>query len=378
MSDQGGPRILLQPPVVGDRERELLIEAVDSGWIAPAGPALSAFEAILAEATGADAVVALSSGTAALHLGLLALGVQPGDRVVVQTATFAATAFAVTYAGAEPVFCDVDRTTGNLDPDLLARLLADADKAGTLPAAVIPVDLYGHCADYKRLREVCEPFGVPILQDAAESLGSISQGTPAASHGALGILSFNGNKIITTSGGGALVGPPPMVERVRKLSTQAREPGLHYEHAEIGFNYRLSNLLAAVGVAQVESLEDRIGTKAANHVRYVEGLPELTWFPDGVTERWNHWLSVAFLPEGVSPFSMCEQLMAKGIEARPFWKPMHLQPVFANNESVGGEVADMFFETGICLPSGYGLTAEDQDEVIAAVNDALESPGAGA
>ncbi|MCP4228395.1 MAG: aminotransferase class V-fold PLP-dependent enzyme, partial [Actinomycetia bacterium] len=269
--------VLLSTPVVAGREHELVSATLDSGWLAPAGPQLDQFEADLAAWVDDQAVVALSSGSAGLHLALAVAGVQPGDEVVVQTATFAASAFAVHHAGAIPVFCDIDEVTANLDPDLLAEKLTERARRGRLPAAVVSVDLYGYCADYQRLKQVCQEFGVPLIQDAAESLGSRAAGQAAGAHGELGVLSFNGNKIITTSGGGALTGPRELVERARKLSTQAREPGLHYEHQEIGYNYRLSGLLASVGTAQLETLEDRITRKTALHDRYVEALPRLDW-----------------------------------------------------------------------------------------------------
>lgn len=364
--------VLLSPPVVGEEERTLLIDALDSGWIAPAGPHLDLFEEELRAWVDGREVVALSSGSAALHLALLVLGVVPGDDVVVQTATFAATAFAVRQAGANPIFCDVDATTGNLDPDLLAELLDERARSGRLPAAVVPVDLYGLCADYDRLRAVCAPYGVPIIQDSAESLGSRAQGRAAGAQGDLGVLSFNGNKIITTSGGGALVGPSDLVARARKLSTQAREPALHYQHAEIGFNYRMSNLLAAVGLAQLRTLEERVTHRADLDQRYRCAFPELTWMPPGVTERWNHWLTVAFLPPTLPPHFACRELASAGIEARPFWKPMHRQPVFAGAEARLNGRSDAFFAHGLCLPSGHGLDEESQDRVIDRLRSLLD------
>ncbi len=364
--------ILLHPPTAGELEIKYVREAVESGWVAPAGPDLVAFEEELAAYMGAPAALALSSGSAALHLGLLELGVGPGDLVVVQTSTFAATAFAVVYCGATPVFCDIDEATGNLDPDLLGSALEELEASGQLPAAVLAVDLFGYTADYERLRAVCEPYGVPILEDAAEAIGSRSQGRGAGTHGDLGVYSFNGNKIMTTSGGGALVGEPERLEMPRKLSTQAREDFLHYEHTMIGYNYRMSNLLAAVGRAQLETLDDRIDAREAAHDRYVAGLPELEWFPGGVTDRWNRWISVCFLPEGVVIDDVCRSVAQHKIEVRPFWKPMHQQPVFADNQAFGGAVADDYFARGLCLPSGHGLTPTDLDRVIGAVAEAVE------
>lgn len=364
--------VLLSPPVVAGREHELVAATLDSGWLAPAGPQLDAFEADLSRWADDQPTLALSSGTAGLHLALLVSGVRPGDEVVVQTATFAASAFAIAHAGAVPILCDVDHATGNLDPDLLAHHLEARAAQGRLPAAVIAVDLYGTCADYQRLHTVCQRYDLPLIQDSAESLGSRSAGAAAGTHGHLGVFSFNGNKIITTSGGGALIGPAELVEQARKLSTQARQPGLHYEHHEVGYNYRLSGLLASVGQAQLETLPQRIETKAAAHRRYVEGLPGLGWFPTGVTERWNHWLSVARLPDQIPPHLVCRRLAAAGIEARPCWKPMHRQPVFAAAEAWVTGPADEWYAHGLCLPSGFGLVPEAQDRVIAELGAVLD------
>jgi pyridoxal phosphate-dependent aminotransferase EpsN len=365
-------RILLSPPDVGGNEREALLRAFDTGWIAPAGPELDAFEHELAQRTSQPAAVALASGTAALHLALAVCGVGPGDEVVVQTATFAASAFAVVHAGARPVFCDVERATWCLDPDLLDELLAARHAAGRLPAAVMAVDLYGLCPDYGRLLEVCDRYGVAVVEDAAEALGSVSGGRPAGSFGRVAALSFNGNKILTTSGGGALLGPVDLVTRARHLATQARQPVVHYEHAEVGFNYRLSNLLAALGRAQLAGLEERIARREHIARRYRRALPELAWAPDGLTERPNRWLNVGLLPPGVDPVAVCEKLAADDIEARPAWKPMHAQPVFAHAERVGGAVADELFARGLCLPSGSSLTEAQQARVIDAVRRAVE------
>ena len=363
--------ILLSPPDVGPLEREAILRAFDSGWIAPTGPEVDGFEAELAAYVGAPACAALSSGSAALELGLLAVGVRPGDEVVVQTATFAASAFAAVHVGAVPVFCDIERRTWGLDPALLEALLATRAASGRLPAAVIPVDLYGVCPDYVALRAVCDRYGVPMVEDAAESLGSRSGGAMGGTLGTVGAFSFNGNKIITTSGGGALVGNPEIVDRCRYLATQARQPVVHYEHTDIGYNFRLSNLLAALGRAQLSQLELRIDRRRRILDRYQQALGELEWIPRGVTERPNCWLSVALLPEGMSPAAVCRALAADGIEARPAWKPMHAQPVFAGNERVGGDVADELFARGICLPSGSGLTVEQQEHVIGALQRQL-------
>lgn len=365
----GNQFIYLSGPDASPADREALVRAFDGGWIAPVGPELAAFETELAEYTGVDACVALASGTAALHLGLLDAGVQPGDEVVVQTLTFAASAFAVVHAGATPVFCDVERSTWCLDPESLDAFLSDRAAQGRLPRSVMPVDLYGSCPDYRRLQEVCDGFGVTIVEDAAEGLGSISGGAKAGSFGRSAAVSFNGNKIITTSGGGALLGRGDTIERARFLATQARSPALHYEHESIGFNYRLSNLLAGLGRSQLASLEAKIArrTAIAESYRNDSRLDVLDWCPFGFTERPNHWLSVALLPVGLVPADVCRALLESGIEARPAWKPMHQQPVFADRESIGGAVSDEIYRRGLCLPSGSALTPGDEDRVHSAL-----------
>ncbi len=363
-------RILLSGPDVGEQDRRALLRAFDDGWIAPVGPELSHFEEELADYVGAEACVALASGTAALHLALLDAGVGPGDEVVVQSATFAASAFAVVHAGATPIFCDVDADTWALSPDLLAELLAKKAATGKPPKAVMPVDLYGSCADYGLLGPLCEEYGVAIVEDAAEALGSTSGGRMAGSFGHPAALSFNGNKIITTSGGGALLGSAAMVDRARYLATQARAPEVHYEHTDIGFNYRMSNLLAALGRSQLAALEPKIARRAAIHRRYVNhaGLAELSWCPFALTERPNHWLNVALLPVGLDPAEVCRRLDGEGIEARPAWKPMHLQPVFAGCEMVGGDTSERLFRRGLCLPSGSALSDGEVDRVTEALS----------
>ena len=366
-------RILLRKPSVGEGEKQFVSSALQSGWVAPAGPDLEAFEAELAAVLGVapENVLCLSSGTAALHLGLVELGVKPGDEVVIQTSTFAATAFAAIHAGTVPVFCDVDHETGNLSPEHLEKLLSARAAENRLPAAVIPVDLYGYCADYDAINSVCARYDVPVFQDAAEALGSTSQGRHAATHTELGVLSFNGNKIVTSSGGGALVGSPEVLAHAKKLSTQARDQATWYEHTEIGFNYRMSNILAALGRAQLARLDEFIDLRGFAHSYYINALPELDWFPQGVTTRWNSWLSVGLLPEAVDAIAVCESLQSQGIEARPYWKPMHLQPVFAHNEVVGGENSESFFRRGICLPSSVDLTPEQLDRISGAIREAL-------
>jgi dTDP-4-amino-4,6-dideoxygalactose transaminase len=371
-------RIFLSPPDMSGRERELLLAAFDSNWVAPVGPELAAFEEDLADLVGVPHAVALSSGTAGLHLALLVIGIGPGDDVVVPSLTFAATANAVTYVGATPRFLDREDATWNLDPDLLADELADAERAGRLPKAVITVDLYGQCADYDRIVELCDRYGVIVLEDAAEALGATYRDRPAGSFGRAAVFSFNGNKIITTSGGGMLVSDDhALVERVRHLATQAREPAPHYEHRDIGFNYRLSNLLAALGRGQLEQLAAKVDHRRAVKARYREALADLdgiAFMPDAPKGRPSNWLTVVTLDPDearATPEAVRLHLEAADIEARPAWKPMHLQPVFADAPMRGGAVAERIFATGLCLPSGSSLTPAEQDRVIDAIREVL-------
>ena len=367
-------RIYLSPPDMTGRELAMLTDAVASGWIAPLGPHVDAFEAEACAVTAMPHAVALSSGTAALHLALLVLGVAPGDRVWTSTLTFAATANAIAYVGAHPVFVDSDRVSWNLDPGLLTEQLDRAARAGTLPKALIGVDLYGQCADWEPILAACRRHGVAVIEDAAEALGATYRDRPAGSFGDLAILSFNGNKIITTSGGGMLLGTrKDWIDRARHLATQAREPVRHYEHKDIGFNYRLSNLLAAVGRAQLADLERRVAARRAIQGRYRAALGELpgwSFLPEASFGRATHWLTCATIDPvafGQHRDQVIDRLAAHDMEARPVWKPLHLQPVFAGAEAFRGSVAEALFRDGICLPSGSSLTPADQERVIAAI-----------
>jgi dTDP-4-amino-4,6-dideoxygalactose transaminase len=364
-------RLFLSPPDVGPRERELLLDAFDSNWIAPLGPHVDAFEREFAELVGVGHAAALSSGTAALHLALVLLGVGAGDDVLVPSLTFAATANAVTYVGARPVFVDSERTTWNLDPEHVEEELAARARAGRdQVAAVIGVDLYGQCASWVPILAACATYGVPVIEDAAEALGATYGGRPAGSFGALNVFSFNGNKIITTSGGGMLAGDDPMViARARHLSTQAREHAPHYEHREIGFNYRMSNLLAAVGRAQLEGLPDKVRRRreinAAYRAAFAE-VPGVGFLPNAPDGEPTNWLTVVTLDD---PTPVREHLESLDIEARPAWKPMHLQPVFADCEMRGGAVAEEIFRHGLCLPSGSAMTDDDVARVVHGVRE---------
>lgn len=386
MSDELPPiRVHLSPPDVGARERELLLDAFDSGWIAPLGPHVDGFEDELAARLGDDLhAVALSSGTAALHLALLDLGVGPGDEVVTSTMTFAATANAIDYVGATPVFVDVDPTTWQMDLDLVAEAIDRGAAAGRPPAAVVTVDLYGICADHDAIRAVCEPHGIPVVEDAAEALGSAVDGRPAGTLGDVGVFSFNGNKIITTSGGGMLVTrDPERAARIRHLATQARDPAPHYEHSTVGYNYRLSNLLAAVGRGQLEALDDKVAARQQVQQSYREQLGELPgigFLTAPPRQHWNHWLTCMTLDAdlfGATPDDIRTHLRADGIEARPVWKPMHLQPVWADTPVLGGEVAARLFAAGLCLPTGSTLSTSELDDVVAGVRSRHRHCGRG-
>jgi dTDP-4-amino-4,6-dideoxygalactose transaminase len=370
--------IFLSPPHVGDVERELLLAAFDSNWIAPAGPDLPLFEDELAGLVGVPHAVALSSGTAAIHLALLTLGVGPGDDVLVSDLTFAATANAVVYAGARPVFIDSDDVSWNIDPDLLDDELDARARLGRLPSALIVVDLYGQCADWDRISATCRRYEIPVIEDAAEALGATYRGCAAGSFGDLGVFSFNGNKIITTSGGGMLVGrSTEHIERARYLGTQARQPVAHYEHEDIGFNYRMSNLLAALGRGQLRNLASRVAARQAVNDRYRQALADvdgLAFMPVADYGVPNQWLTVITLDPGVlgvGPEHVLTGLLSTGIEARPAWKPMHLQPIFAGCERRGGRVGERIFSRGLCLPSGSSLTVEQQDRVVVALRSLL-------
>jgi dTDP-4-amino-4,6-dideoxygalactose transaminase len=369
-------RLYLSPPDVGPLERELLLDAYDSNWIAPLGPHVDAFERELAARAGMPHAVALSSGTAALHLALLLLGVGPGDDVLVSTFTFAATANAVTYVGARPVFVDSEAASWNLDPDLVAEELQRRAATGTLPAAVIAVDLYGQCADYHRLLDACGRYDVPVIEDAAEALGASHRGEPAGSFGTIGVFSFNGNKIITCGGGGMLVSRDAAhAQRARHLATQARDPAPHYQHSDIGFNYRLSNLLAAVGRGQLRGLDAKIERRRHINDRYraqFANVPGITFAPVTPTGEPNYWLTCVLIdPDGFGTDreKIRLRLEEQDIESRPTWKPMHCQPVFAACPVIGGAVSERAFEFGLCLPSGAAMTDADVDRVAAVVLD---------
>jgi dTDP-4-amino-4,6-dideoxygalactose transaminase len=374
-------RIHLSPPQLGDDELALVIEAFRTNWIAPVGPHVDAFERELAAYVESPHAVALSSGTAALHMALLALGIGAGDSVWVSTLTFAASAFPIRYVGATPVFVDSARDTWNMDPVLLADALDQAARRETLPRAVVVVHLYGQCADLDPIVDACARHGVLLIEDAAEALGAKYKGRAAGTFGDVGFYSFNGNKIITTSGGGMLVTRhADIATSVRYLATQSRAPVPYYEHVHVGYNYRMSNVLAGIGRGQLRVLEQRVAARRTVFERYVAGLrdvPGLSFMPEstfGATDsRANRWLSVITLDPhdfGTDPETVRLALEAVNIESRPVWKPMHQQPVFRSCETIGGGVADDLFAHGLCLPSGSSLSALAQDRVIDVVRSA--------
>lgn len=364
-------RIFLSPPHMGPDERGLLLDAFDSNWIAPLGPHVEAFETELAARVSVPHAAALSSGTAALHLALQLIGVGRGDDVICSTLTFAASANPITYLGARPVFIDSETKTWNLDPNLLEEELESRRRAGRpMPKAAVVVDLYGQCADYTRLEPVCAKYGVPLIEDSAEALGATWSGRPAGSFGVCGVFSFNGNKIITTSGGGMLVSADKaMIDKARFLATQARDPAPHYQHSHVGYNYRLSNLLAAVGRGQLRVLEQRIEARRRNRAFYENafaGIPGIRFMPLASEGSWNGWLTVVVIDPkafGATREQIRLALEKENIESRPVWKPMHLQPVFSDCPVRGGSVSASIFDDGLCLPSGSGLTTAQLERV---------------
>ena len=354
-------RIFLSSPDVTGLEEQAVLRAMQGGWIAPLGPEVDAFEAELADYCDRQHAVALSSGTAALHLGLLMLGAGPGDVVLTSSMTFAATANAIVYTGAQPVFVDSDQT-GNMNPDLLEAAFDLASHQGRRVAAVVPIDFLGKVADHQRIEPIAGAHDVPVLADAAESLGAIRAGRPSASYGVASTLSFNGNKVMTTSGGGALLtDDAASAAQVRYLATQARQPVVHYEHTDIGYNYRLSNLLAALGRAQLARLDSMIARRRKLRAHYVDlfaGVPGVTVFGEPSAED-NCWLSSILVDPDVAGFTAEDvrlALLEDDIEARPLWKPMHLQPVFAGARAFVNGTSQRLFETGLSLPSGSVLT----------------------
>ncbi|MBE9050168.1 DegT/DnrJ/EryC1/StrS family aminotransferase [Nostocales cyanobacterium LEGE 11386] len=366
--------ILLSTPHMGDRELEFVKAAFDTNWIAPVGPHIDAFEQEFCQVTGAGYAAAVSSGTASLHLALQLVGVESGDEVFCSTLTFVATANPITYLGAKPVFIDSDRTSWNMSPELLQSALEHRAQIGKLPKAVVLVHLYGQSADIDPILKVCDQYDLPLIEDAAEALGATYKGHSPGTFGRIGIYSFNGNKIITTSGGGMLVAnDPQLIAKARFLATQARDPAPHYQHAEIGYNYRLSNVLAGIGRGQLLVLSERVAARRRNFEIYASALanlPGIKFMPEadyGQATRWLTCLTIDAEAFGANREQIRIALAAKQIETRPVWKPLHLQPVFAECECIGGAVAEDLFVHGLCLPSGSNLTDEDLERVISGI-----------
>jgi dTDP-4-amino-4,6-dideoxygalactose transaminase len=368
-------RIWLSSPHLGEEESAFVEEAFRTNWIAPLGPHVDGFERELAAHVGIGHAAAVSSGTAAIHLGLILLDVKPGDTVFCSSLTFVGSANPMLYCGAQPVFIDSEPETWNMSPAALERAFAWAKAEGRLPKAVIIVNLYGQSADMDALLPICARYGVPVLEDAAESLGAAYKGRPSGTFGRVGIFSFNGNKIITTSGGGMLVSDDPaLMVRARKLSTQAREPAPHYEHVEIGFNYRMSNVLAGIGRGQLKVLAQRVEQRRRVFEIYRQALadlPEVQWMPEPSGYHSTRWLTCFTLAGADGPARRDRLLRAlerHAIEARPVWKPMHLQPLFEGApyfaHVAGDDVSARLFERGVCLPSGSNLTDAEIARVI--------------
>jgi dTDP-4-amino-4,6-dideoxygalactose transaminase len=368
--------ILLSPPHLGIQELSFVKDAFETNWIAPVGPNVDAFEQEFCQMVGARHAAAVSSGTAALHLALRLIGIEPGDEVFCSTFTFVATANPILYERARPTFIDSDRLSWNMDPVLLSDTLDQRAQQGKLPKAVVLVHLYGQSADIDPIMAACDRHNVPLIEDAAEALGATYKGKAPGTFGKIGIYSFNGNKIITTSGGGMLVTDDVAIaQKARFLATQARDPAPHYQHSEVGYNYRLSNVLAGIGRGQLQVLDERVKARCHNFEMYrqaLENLPGVTFMPEASFGRATRWLSCLTLDPQLSGVT-CEQLRlalaAHQIESRPVWKPLHLQPIFQDCEVVGGEVSEALFAQGLCLPSGSSLTDADRDRVIGTIQN---------
>ena len=372
-------RIFLSAPDVTGRERELVTEVFDSNYVAPAGAMLTKFEEDMCQYTGFAHGVALSSGTAALHLALRIVGVTEGDEVWTTSMTFIGGASPITFLGATPVFFDLSADHWTIDPDLLETELKRAAKAGKLPRAILPTDLYGQSCDLDRIIKLCDEYGVILVVDSAEAVGAFYNGRHAGSGSHCAILSFNGNKMMTTSGGGMLISNnKEIVDKARYLSTQARQPVIHYEHTEIGYNYRLSNVCAAIGVGQLEQIESKVKKRRAHFDRYVEAFADtlgIEFMPEPEGYRSTRWLTcIAFSKEmSITRHDVQAACDAAEIEVRPLWKPMHMQPVFKGSKMIGGSVCEDLFERGMCLPSGSGMPVTDQNRVIDVIKSVIEA-----
>lgn len=374
MTFPGKNRIYLSPPHMSGRELDYVHDAFESNWIAPLGPHVDAFETEMCTRVGCRRALALSSGTAAIHLALICLGVGKGDLVFCSSLTFVGSANPILYLGAQPVFIDSEPASWNMSPVALQKAFDWAENVGRQPKAVIVVDLYGHSADMESLLKICNHYGVAVVEDAAEALGAYYQGRSCGTWGELGIYSFNGNKIINTSGGGMLVSnDESYLDRAQFLGTQARDPAPWYQHSEMGFNYRMSNILAGIGRAQLQVLDERVEAKRQVFGRYQQKLgilPGVDFIRETPESRCNRWLTVMVLDPAVeiTPMQLIEAMEVQNIESRPVWKPMHRQPLFAGcpyfTHGDSSSVADFVFQNGVCLPSGTGMSVDDQERVI--------------
>lgn len=373
-------KIWLSSPHMGGTEQKYVNEAFETNWIAPLGPHVDGFEKDLANYTKARHVAALSSGTGAIHLALIMLGVEPGDEVICQSMTFSASANPIAYCKAVPVFIDSEETTWNMCPDKLEQAIKDRMAKGKKPKAIIPVHLYGMPAQLERIMSIANEFNIPVIEDAAEALGSTIDGKAVGTFGLKGVLSFNGNKIITTSGGGALISNNEgYITKSRFLATQARDLAPHYQHSEIGYNYRMSNVCAAIGRGQMEVLNAHIKLRRSNFEIYkaaLSGINGITFLEEPMGYFSNRWLTTVLIDplktNGVNREHIRLGLETKNIESRPLWKPMHLQPIFKDAPYYGEGISDKLFEIGLCLPSGSNLTAEDLDRVITYISSVLK------
>lgn len=374
-------RIYLSPPHMSGNEQKYINQAFDSNWVAPLGPNVDAFEKEIASYVGASGAVAVNSGTAAIHLALSLLGVTKGDKVFCSSLTFVASANPILYLGAQPVFIDSEPDTWNMSPRALEKAFQDAHLENKLPKAVIVVNIYGQSAKMDEILALCNQFDVPIIEDAAESLGSTYRGKASGTFGRFGIFSFNGNKIITTSGGGALISKDvEALQRARFLATQARDSAPFYQHSEMGYNFRMSNILAGIGRAQLEVLDERVEKRRLIFERYSKELSNvngLSFMPELKNTRSNRWLTVITVDQelGISTKRLIEALAEENIEARHVWKPLHMQPLFQNvpyySHSKKEDVAQTLFKTGICLPSGSNLTEDEQNRVISCLKNTI-------
>ncbi|MEI4789362.1 DegT/DnrJ/EryC1/StrS family aminotransferase [Bacillus sp. FJAT-53060] len=374
-------RIYLSPPDMSGKEYMKIEEAFQSNWIAPLGPLVNEFEKVVAGYSGVKAGAALSSGTAAIHLALKLIGVQKDDVVFCSTLTFVASANPILYEQAMPIFIDSERDTWNMCPLALEKAFVEAKRLGKRPRAVIVVHLYGQSAKMDDIMELCEAYDVPIIEDAAESLGAMYKGRKSGSMGKFGVYSFNGNKIITTSGGGMLVSDDEAaIERCRFLASQAREPAMHYEHQEAGYNYRMSNILAGVGIAQMDVLNERVEQKRRIFQRYKDALSEIEgihFMPEYQETKSNRWLTTLTIERDaqIHPVDIIDTLEKEQIEARRVWKPLHQQPLFRDcpfyTAVKGTPESELLFQTGLCLPSGTSMTEVEQERIIDTLRDVL-------